>query len=58
MEKNSVAGPDYFDTDPTFHFDMDPDKTFTLIRIRIRLFDTDPDQRGNVPETVPTFYIS
>jgi hypothetical protein len=62
--ETSVADPNPFDTDPdpAFHFDTIRNLLFNLIRIRIRLFDTDPDpcrlKKGNEPKTVPTFYTS
>jgi hypothetical protein len=42
----SVADPDHFDTDPdpAYHCDTDPQFDFSLlIRIRIQLFDNEPD---------------
>ncbi len=43
-DMDSVADPDYYDTDLDldFHFDKDPDHTFSLIWIQNQLFDTDP----------------
>ncbi len=54
IQDSSVADTDPFDTDPdpAFQFVTDPDPTFfiririllfNLIRIRVRLSDTDPD---------------
>jgi hypothetical protein len=40
----SVSDPDHYDTDPdpAFHSDTNPEHAFRLIRVRIRLFYTDP----------------
>ncbi len=43
--RSSVVDQDHFDTDPdpAFHLDTDPDPVLQFDRIRIRLFETDPD---------------